>query len=372
MTTVSQTAQFELNNPYAKYGLKRRPTFEEIVGLISDDKRALQPLPNREATRFRNSPQGSFFDGADAMELLKEQQNRILDRQMRENIVRMQGGTHHLNMYNHNSSSSSTPSLQTAREITEDEADDMVVEQVALEQEMMMREEAFRKRQQETSRSFGQRLQEGYDSMMNKFLASRRPENIDIGTPTSIEEQTAQVERGSTPQNQPSSSTSGIRQQEPPSLPAPPPPIDELDDITGLEKRVAFINDFNPDTLKNDDSITYQGLLFQIYVRGLMTDNMIDMINKTPTKEQKKQLIIGIMEGLKRNKEWTADFNRETLQQKVKEFNKIRNRLINQPSSSSSGIGQAISSGLQEGAKAVAKAAAVKAGEMLVKKVSGT
>ena len=71
MTTVSQTAQFELNNPYAKYGLKRRPTFEEIVGLISDDKRALNPLPNREATRFRNSPQGSFFDGADAMELLK-------------------------------------------------------------------------------------------------------------------------------------------------------------------------------------------------------------------------------------------------------------------------------------------------------------
>ena len=57
MTTLSRTARFELlNNPYAKYGLKRRPTFEEIVGLISDDKKALQPLPNREATRFRNSP----------------------------------------------------------------------------------------------------------------------------------------------------------------------------------------------------------------------------------------------------------------------------------------------------------------------------
>ena len=56
MTTLSRTARFELHNPYAKYGLKRRPTFEEIVGLISDDKKALQPLPNREATRFRNSP----------------------------------------------------------------------------------------------------------------------------------------------------------------------------------------------------------------------------------------------------------------------------------------------------------------------------
>ena len=71
MTTLSRTARFQLHNPYAKYGLKRRPTFEEIVGLISDDKKALQPLPNREATRLRNSPQGSFFDGSDAMELLK-------------------------------------------------------------------------------------------------------------------------------------------------------------------------------------------------------------------------------------------------------------------------------------------------------------
>ena len=94
MTTLSRTARFELlNNPYAKYGLKRRPTFEEIVGLISDDKKALQPLPNREATRCRNSSQGSLFDGSDAMELLKEQQNGILDRQMRENNLRRQSQT---------------------------------------------------------------------------------------------------------------------------------------------------------------------------------------------------------------------------------------------------------------------------------------
>ena len=93
MTTLPRTARFELKNPYAKYGLKRRPIFENIVGLISDDKKALQPLPNREATIFRNSPQGSFFDGSDAMDLLKKQQNRILDRQMRESILRRQSQT---------------------------------------------------------------------------------------------------------------------------------------------------------------------------------------------------------------------------------------------------------------------------------------
>ena len=78
------------------------------------------------------------------------------------------------------------------------------------------------------------------------------------------------------------------------------------------------------------------------------------------------------MEGLKQNNEWTTVFDRETLQQKVKEFKKIRNRLMNQPSSSSSGVVQAIASGAQEGAKAVAKATAVKVGEMIVNKALGT
>ena len=98
MTT--KTAQLELNNPYAKYGLKRRPTFNEIVGLISENEKIYKPFPDRRATQFKNSPQGSFFDGADNLELLKEQQNRIMDRQMREMLMRRQtqqnGGTFHL------------------------------------------------------------------------------------------------------------------------------------------------------------------------------------------------------------------------------------------------------------------------------------
>ena len=102
MTT--KTARFEIVNPYQKYGLKRRPTFNEILGLLSEDQKLLRPFPDRTATQFRNSPQGSFFDGSDHVELLKEQQNRVLDRQMREMILRRQaqqnGGTFHLNRHN--------------------------------------------------------------------------------------------------------------------------------------------------------------------------------------------------------------------------------------------------------------------------------
>ena len=96
----SQTARSELNNPYAKYGLKRKPTFNEIVGLISENENLLKPFPDRRATQFRNSPQGSFFDGSDHVELLEEQQGRIHDRQIRALLMRRQmqgnGGTFHV------------------------------------------------------------------------------------------------------------------------------------------------------------------------------------------------------------------------------------------------------------------------------------
>ena len=78
------TATLELINPYAKYGLKRRPTYDEIANLISENEQLTGALPNRDATFFKKTPQGSFFDGTDHLEILKEEQNRILERQMRE------------------------------------------------------------------------------------------------------------------------------------------------------------------------------------------------------------------------------------------------------------------------------------------------
>lgn len=83
------TATLELINPYAKYGLKRRPTYDEIANLISENEQLTGALPNRDATFFKKTPQGSFFDGTDHLEILKEEQNRILERQMRETMLRL-------------------------------------------------------------------------------------------------------------------------------------------------------------------------------------------------------------------------------------------------------------------------------------------
>ena len=144
----------------------------------------------------------------------------------------------------------------------------------------------------------------------------------------------------------------------PPSLPAPPQqPIqeeeEEDEELTALEQKVVFTDGFDPDEVLNDDSINYRGLMFQLYVRDLLNDEMIEMIKKTPTDERKKQLLVSLMTGLDKNDEWNADFNSEKLSRKIKEFRKIRRQVkskVVEPtagssSSSSGGIGSVIASG---------------------------
>ena len=85
---------------YSIYGLKRRPTYEEIIGIIDESNEKITgKLPDRSATFFKNSPEGSYFDGSDAMEQLKEEQGRLLLRQMSELLlrqnVRTAGRTYH-------------------------------------------------------------------------------------------------------------------------------------------------------------------------------------------------------------------------------------------------------------------------------------
>ena len=81
-------------NKMNKLGLRRRPTYEEIIGVIDEsNKKITGELPNRDATFFKSSPEGSFFDGSDAMEQLGEEQGRLLLRQMSEVLLRQNART---------------------------------------------------------------------------------------------------------------------------------------------------------------------------------------------------------------------------------------------------------------------------------------
>ena len=85
---MTATQTLKMNNPYSKIGLKRRPTYDEIIGLISENETITGKLPNRDATFFKRSPEGSFFDGSDSLEVLKDEQERLLSKQMGELLLR--------------------------------------------------------------------------------------------------------------------------------------------------------------------------------------------------------------------------------------------------------------------------------------------
>ena len=76
-------------NKMSKLGLRRKPTYSEIIGMIDkSNEKITGKLPNRDATFFKSSPEGSFFDGSDAMEQLREEQGKLLLRQMSEILLR--------------------------------------------------------------------------------------------------------------------------------------------------------------------------------------------------------------------------------------------------------------------------------------------
>ena len=74
------TAVLENANKFSYLGLRRRPAYNEVIGLIKENEALANPLPNRDATFFKASNEGSFYDGLDHLEVLKEQQQRILQR----------------------------------------------------------------------------------------------------------------------------------------------------------------------------------------------------------------------------------------------------------------------------------------------------
>ena len=142
------TATLELVNPYSKYGFKRRPTYDEIIGLINENETITGQLPDRTATFYKASPEGSFFDGTDALELLKEQQSRILQRQMQDLLlrqtVRNNGGTFNLERQRQ-SASGTSPST----EVQPDR--DMLSAQV--QADLQQRQQQLQDRQQQTGQA---------------------------------------------------------------------------------------------------------------------------------------------------------------------------------------------------------------------------
>ena len=137
------TATLELVNPYSKLGLKRRPTYDEIINLIDENETITGKLPDRTATFYKASPEGSFFDGTDHLEILKEQQNRILEREMRGILMRQNARVNGRTFNVDRIQSSSSSGTATPAEVQADNGG-MVSAQIQTELEARARRETSR------------------------------------------------------------------------------------------------------------------------------------------------------------------------------------------------------------------------------------
>ena len=148
---------------YSIHGLKRRQTYDEIIGMIDESNEKITgKLPNRDASFFKNSPEGSYFDGGDAMEQLREEQGRLLLRQMSEILlrqnVRTAGRTFHVERNQRLPTTSPVISEQTQPMNVDEEtqptptAPSFNTQQASqIQTELQQRGEASRRRREETT-----------------------------------------------------------------------------------------------------------------------------------------------------------------------------------------------------------------------------
>ena len=178
------TAVLENVNKFSYLGLRRRPTYDEIIGLIKENENLTGKLPNRDATFFKASNEGSFFDGLDHLEILKEQQNRILQRQVQDLLlrqsVRANGGTFHLERHLQSSSSSSDTSSSTELQPDRDTLS------VGLQADLQRRQQQLRDRQQQTGEAHRSLISRATTPILEGLASLRRFPRTDVSTPSEV------------------------------------------------------------------------------------------------------------------------------------------------------------------------------------------
>ena len=332
---ATKTARFELDNPYQKYGLKRKPTSNEILGLLSEDQKLLRPFPDRTATQFRNSPQGSFFDGSDHVELLKEQQNRVLDRQMREMILRKQaqesGGTFHLNR--HNDSFTSEQSVSDSGMMTpSDVSSSQIIYHADARRELEQRARGLAERQQQIGQRHGEAVNRLNDTLTRNMLRSGFNDLRGMPESEPLQDDVSEEEL----------------------IPA------EDEHLSTYQRGVFnFDNDASKIMLNND--ITFDDLLFQLFYRDILTDEIKEQVNQEPNDISKKHFLSGIIQGMMNEGRWSVLANPTKLKSKQNEWKSMKR---NQASSSSGGVVRqflaSAGSSVLEAGKEVAKEAAIR------------
>ena len=63
----------------------------------------------------------------------------------------------------------------------------------------------------------------------------------------------------------------------------------EDEDEGSLTNKIGLVGDFDADNLLNNQDVKSTGLMFQLFVRDLLSDEMIELTDRLPNKQKKKQ-----------------------------------------------------------------------------------
>ena len=307
--------------------------------MLSEDQTLLRPFPDRTATQFRNSPQGSFFDGSDHVELLKEQQNRVLDRQMREMILRRQaqqnGGTFHVDRHNDNFSSGE--SVSDSGMMTPSEASSsQIMYHADLQRGLEERARQETQRRQEVRQRHGEAVNRLNDTLTRNMLRSGfndlrgMPEAEPLQTDVSDEE----------------------------LIPAD-------DTVRPYQKNILYFNN-DIEAMKNNERLDYNDLLFQLYVRGRLTDEITNRVEALPDDISRKIYLLTIVRDLigdgTGDNNWQIGVESNLLNSRIREWRQVKRGggkgLLRQFLASAGSVGADVAkTALQEVGKGLAKGA---------------
>ena len=295
------TAVLENINPYAKYGLKRRPTYDEIVGLVAENRTLFGQLPDRRATQFKASPEGSFFDGLEHLDILKAEQDRIHERQLRELMLRRNIGNQTYSIARLQQNTQTQPSSEAQIQSEGNTAMGLIQQQV------QQRAQQALQRTQQTAEEHGRNV-----SQMGVLPIFSRLANL---TPTSRQETRTQMRTT----QQLDSSTD-----------------DEPELMTEEEMMTArgIGGGSNPPTARDDKRISYSTnissmtageLKFQLFLRGVDVDD--PEINLPARKKGKgggktqKQFYQDMANELIRSGRWETRIEEQLLRSRIEEYN---------------------------------------------------
>ena len=319
--------------------MKRKPTFNEILGLLSEDQTLLRPFQTEQQHSLEIHRRVVSFDGSDHVELLKEQQNRVLDRQMREMILRRQaqqnGGTFHVDRHNDNFSSGE--SVSDSGMMTPSEASSsQIMYHADLQRGLEERARQETQRRQEVRQRRGEAVNRLNDTLTRNMLRSGfndlrgMPEAEPLQTDVSDEE----------------------------LIPAD-------DTVRPYQKNILYFNN-DIEAMKNNERLDYNDLLFQLYVRGRLTDEITNRVEALPDDISRKIYLLTIVRDLigdgTGDNNWQIGVESNLLNSRIREWRQVKRGggkgLLRQFLASAGSVGADVAkTALQEVGKGLAKGA---------------